>query len=127
MEAVAVKTKICTKCGGEKVESEFRTHKSGFVLNQCKECERAATKARRLAKASTPAPAVEEVTVVTVKTKSGKLIEASTIPLAGGRKASSPNSDKVLYFASGVTRDTARIAFSAFAGVPTTGILCPMV
>jgi hypothetical protein len=122
MEAVAVKTKICTKCGGEKVESEFRTHKSGFVLNQCKECERAATKARRLAKAT-----ASELTLVTVVTKSGKEIEASTKPLAGGRKASSPLSDKVLYFASGVTRDTARIAFSAFANVPTTGIQCPLV
>jgi hypothetical protein len=122
-EVTPVKAKVCTKCGKELEIENFRLHKSGFVLNQCKECEKEATKARRLAKASTPAP----VTVVTVVTKSGKEIEASTKPLAGGRKASSPLSNKVLYFASGVTRDTARIAFSAFAGVPTTGIQCPLV
>ena len=122
----AIKTKVCTKCGGEKAEGEFRTHKSGFVLNQCKECEKAATKTRRLAKLASPVAEVE-VTVLTVTTKSGKVIEASTKPIAGGRKAFSANSDKVLYFASGVTRDTARVAFSAFANVPTTGIQCPLV
>ena len=123
----AIKTKVCTKCGGEKAEGEFRIHKSGFVLNQCKECEKAATKARRIAKLVADVTEVAEVTVFSVTTKSGKVIEASTKPIAGGRKASSPNSDKVLYFATGVTRDTARVAFSAFANVPTTGIQCPLV
>lgn len=125
METTAIKTKMCTKCGGEKAEGEFRVHKSGFVLNQCKECEKAAATARRLAK-----KAVAEVEVpatLTITTKSGKTIEASTTPIAGGRKATSVKSDKVLYFAPGVNRDTARIAFSAFAKVPTTGIQCPLV
>lgn len=118
-----VTSKFCTKCGIEHKIENFRVHKSGFVLNQCKDCEKAATKARRtsaIAKA-----VISEFFKVT--TKSGKTIEASTAPIAGGRKATSPKTDKVLYFAPGVNRDTARIAFSAFASVPTTGIQCPLV
>ena len=38
--------KVCTVCGGEaKPISEFRIHKTGYVLNQCKDCERAAATA----------------------------------------------------------------------------------
>jgi hypothetical protein len=120
---VEVKAKVCTKCGVEKEIESFRVHKKGFVLNQCKDCEKAATKARRILKAVTSG----EVTLINVTTKSGKVIEASTKPIDGGRKATSDNTDKVLYFAPGVSRDTARIAFSAFAGVPTTGVKCPLV
>ena len=126
METTAIKTKVCTKCGKELTEDQFRVHKSGFVLNQCKECEKAAATARRLAKKAT-ATVVEVPETLTITTKSGKKIEASTKPIAGGRKATSVKTDKVLYFAPGVSRDTARIAFSAFAEVPTTGIQCPLV
>ena len=118
-----VKSKFCTKCKIEHKIENFRVHKSGFVLNQCKDCEKAATKARRTS--AIAKVVISEILKVT--TKSGKTIEASTAPIAGGRKATSPNTDKVLYFAPGVNRDTARIAFSAFANVPTTGIQCPLV
>ena len=95
-----VKAKVCTKCGIEKEVENFRVHKSGFVLNQCKDCEKAATKARRTS-------AIAKVVIsemLKVTTKSGKTIEASTAPIAGGRKATSPNTEKVLYFAPGVNR-----------------------
>ena len=40
----AVTEKVCTVCGKVLPIDAFRTHKSGFVLNQCKECERIAGK-----------------------------------------------------------------------------------
>lgn len=122
---IEVTQKVCTRCGVEKTIENFRVHKKGFVLNQCKDCEKAATKARRILKSVTKN--ADEVTLINVTTKSGKVIEASTKQIEGGRKATSDNTDKVLYFAPGVSRDTARIAFSAFAGVPTTGVKCPLV
>jgi hypothetical protein len=114
----AVTEKKCTCCGETKPIGEFRTRPFGFTLNQCKKCEGAMNKARRLAKKA----AVETNPIVTITTKSGKVVEAYTKPIAGCKKATSPNTDKVLYFGSDVTRDTARVAFSTYANVVRTGI-----
>ena len=113
------KVKVCTKCGKELEIENFRVHKTGFILNQCKHCESEATRNRRKSKTVTE--------ILSVTTKSGRVIEAFTKPISGGRRASSPNTEKVLFFKPGVARDQARIAFSAFANVPMTGIQCPIV
>lgn len=105
-------TKTCTKCGRELSIENFRTHKTGFVLNQCKECEREASKAR--AKKSNKS--------FEVKTTSGVAYKASTSPIPGGRKVTSPKTDKVLYLEGSVNRDTARNLFANWAKVPYTGI-----
>lgn len=108
------KSKVCRRCETEKKIKEFRVRTSGFILNQCKECESELGRIRR-AKKTTP-----EVLVIT--TKRGKEIEASLNEIVGGNVASSPLTDKVLYFGSDVNRDTARVALSTYAEVSRTGI-----
>ena len=105
-------TKVCTKCGTEQPIENFRVHKTGFRLNQCKECEREASKAR--AKKSTK--------TFEVKTSAGVAYKASLSSIPGGRKVTSPNTDKVLYLEGSVNRDTARNLFANWAKVPYTGI-----
>jgi len=39
-------SKVCTVCGTNKPIDDFRTHKSGFNLNQCRQCEREMAKNR---------------------------------------------------------------------------------
>jgi hypothetical protein len=117
MEKVKVTSKVCRRCGKELDIEMFRPRVSGFILNQCKACEKELSTARRMAKKLTAAG------IVTITTKSGKVVEASTQPIVGGRKASSPSTDKVLYFKSDTNRDAARAAFGVFADVPRTGIL----
>jgi hypothetical protein len=112
--------KECTRCKKTKPIEEFRQRSFGFILNQCKECEGEMNKARRLAKIE--AAKVEATSIITITTKSGMVIEASTKPITGGRKTTSPLTDKVLYFAPDVNRDKARVAFSTFANVVRTGI-----
>ena len=107
--------KICRRCGKSKDISMFRARPKGFILNQCRACESELGKVRRLAK-------VGVSPFVTITTKSGKAVEASTNLIAGGRMTTSPNTDKVLYFGSNIDRDTARVAFSAYANVSRTGI-----
>lgn len=107
--------KVCKRCGDDLELKMFRTRPNGFTLNQCRKCEGELAKERRLKKS--------EPKFISVTTKSGKLVEASINPIVGGRMASSPNSDKVLYFNPTVNRDTARVAFSAFANVQRTGII----
>jgi hypothetical protein len=107
--------KTCRRCGKSKDESMFRLRPSGFRLNQCRECESELGKVRRLAK-------VGVSPMITITTKSGVKVEASTTAIAGGRMTASPNTDKVLYFGSDVNRDTARLAFSVYANVDRTGI-----
>jgi len=118
MEKEKVLKKVCKRCGRELDIENFRPRVSGFILNQCRDCEKELSTARRMAKKL--AAAAPEIVKVT--TKSGKIVEASINPILGGRKASSPNTEKVLYFPSDITRDTARVAFSVFADVPRTGI-----
>lgn len=113
--------KECRRCHTVKLIEEFRTRPSGFTLNQCRECEGELGKIRRLAKKAAVSP------VITITTKSGLTIEASTIPVAGGRKTVSPLTDKVLYFSPDVNRDKARLAFSTFANVVRTGISYQLV
>ena len=109
-----VERKVCRKCGIEKDIKEFRPRTSGFILNQCRSCEGEASKARRI-KIVVPE-------TITVTTKSGKVVEASVNPILGGYRATSPHTDKVLYFPSSIGRDMARVALSSFANVPRTGI-----
>ncbi len=117
-EKVLVTEKVCRRCGGDPQPIEnFRKRVSGFILNQCKKCESEMNKARRVKTVPATAPAM-----FTVETKSGGKVEASINPIVGGRMTTSPLTDKVLYFDSTVTRDTARVAFSAYANIPRTGI-----
>ena len=106
-------TKICTRCKQEKPIEDFRKRPFGFILNQCKKCENEMNKERRVKKIST------EVLIIT---KSGREVKASTTPILGGRMTTSSKTDKVLYFDPMVNRDTARMAFSNFAGVERTGV-----
>lgn len=108
--------KECTRCHNVKPIEEFRTRPFGFTLNQCKKCEGEMNKERAAAKKAAKAA------VVTITTKSGLVIEASLKPIAGGRKAASNLTDKVLYFNPEVSRDTARLALSTYAKVVRTGI-----
>ena len=118
MKQEVVDKKVCKRCGNEKDIKEFRTRPFGFTLNQCRQCEGELAKERRLKKQAT---AVEESQVL-ITSKSGKVVEASTTPIEGGRMTTSPNTDKVLYFNTTVSRDAARLAFSTFAEISRTGI-----
>lgn len=109
-----METKICRNCNKEKKLSEFRTRPTGFTLNQCRQCENEMNKQRRLLK--------QKPQMFNVKTKSGKSVKASLKPIKGGRITTSPKTKKVLYFDGTVNRDNARVAFSAFANIPRTGI-----
>ena len=60
--------------------------------------------------------------MITITSKSGKVIEASATPIKGGRITRSDNTNKVLYFGKNISRDAARIAFSTFANIERTGI-----
>ena len=113
-EKIEVTEKVCRRCGILKPIADFRTRPFGFTLNQCKCCERELAIARRT-KAVIPE-------TITITTKSGKMVEASLKPINGGRMTTSPLTEKVLYFSPTVNRDTARIAFSAHANIPRTGI-----
>lgn len=112
--------KICTKCKRDLELEKFRTRPSGFTLNQCRECESAMGKARREAAKGNVTIAVPQF--ITVTTKSGKSVAASLTPIAGGRMTTSPLTEKVLYFSPEINRDSARVAFSAYANVSRTGI-----
>jgi len=126
-----VTEKVCTRCGKVLPIDAFRTHKSGFVLNQCKECERIANNARAKAKKGTAtvakvaAPATP--TTFNVTTKNGKSYNVSSTPISGGRKIVSTASDKVLFVAPGVTRDEARAIYATYAKVSYTGISASLV
>jgi len=116
MKQVICEEKECRRCHVTKPIDQFRKRPHGFILNQCKDCEGELGKLRRLSKQSI------ESSFVSITTKSGKVVQASTQPINGGRKATSPLTEKVLYFDPTVNRDTARIAFSAYANVLRTGI-----
>jgi hypothetical protein len=109
--------KTCNKCNTPKEEKEFRLHKSGYLLGQCKECERKANTARRNKKMQK---------VIEVITKNGRKFTASIKPIDGARRASHEESTTVLFF-DGLSRDEARCAFSNYADVPMTGIHTPLV
>jgi len=115
MKQIKCEEKICRRCGKLLPISMYRTRTSGFILNQCKNCESELNKNRRTSKTEVSA-------LIQVITKSGKIIEASTKPIIGGRMTKSPLTDKVLYFGQETNRDTARLAFSTFAEIERTGI-----
>ena len=111
MKQEKVTEKVCRRCGETKPIEMFRARSFGFILNQCKSCEKELGKIRR-----------ESKNVLSITTRSGKIVKASLKPIKGGRITTSHLSDKVLYFDSSINRDLARIAFSAYADVPRTGI-----
>jgi len=109
-----MKTKECRRCKKDKPISEFRSRPNGFTLNQCKTCESEMGKERRMKKVKPQ--------MITITSKSGLVIEASTSPIPGGRLTTSPKTNKILYFDPIVTRDHARVAFSTYAEIERTGI-----
>lgn len=120
-------SKVCKICGQDKPIAEYRTHKSGFILNQCRQCEKDIAKKRIEDKKGKPTTATAAVlsALFTITTKKGKVFEASLEPIKGGRKAF--EGEKVLYFKEGTTRDEARAAFSVHFSVPPTGIKTEIV
>ena len=124
-EATQPKTKVCTKCNSELSIENFRTHKSGYVLNQCRSCEKEIALARTHAKKGTPTPAAATPTNFTITTKKGKEFQASLEPTPGSRKAT--NGENVLYFPEGTTRDEARSAFAIHFNCQMTGISTEVV
>jgi len=128
-EAIQPKTKTCTKCNSELPIENFRTHKSGYILNQCRSCEKSIALARsHQAKKSTIAttePATPSTTTFTITTKKGKEFQASLEPIPSGRKAT--NGENVLYFPAGTTRDEARSAFAIHFNCQMTGISTEVV
>ena len=123
-EKTIPESKICTKCGKDKSIAEYRTHKSGFILNQCRQCEKDIAKKRIEDKKGKTATATVSSSLFSITTKKGKVFEASLKPIKGYRKASA--GEKVLYFKQ-ATRDEARSAFSAHFSVPPTGIKTEIV
>lgn len=126
-ETIQPKTKLCTKCNTEKPTEEFRTHKSGYTLNQCRSCEKEIALARSKAKKGNPAPTEPATTspTFTITTKKGKEFQASLEPIPGGRKAT--NGEHTLYFPTGTTRDEARSAFAIHFNCQMTGISTEVV
>jgi hypothetical protein len=128
-EVTQPKTKVCTKCNSELPIESFRTHgTSGFVLNQCRSCEKSIALARSKAKKGTFAPtepATPSTTTFTITTKKGKEFQASLEPTSGSRKAT--NGENVLYFPAGTTRDEARSAFAIHFNCQMTGISTEVV
>lgn len=109
-----METKICRRCEKEKELDKFRLRPTGFRLNQCRECENEMNKERRLKK--------KQPQIMKVTTKRGKEVMCSVTPIEGGKKISSPQTDKVLYFENTIDRDTARVAFAAYADITRTGM-----
>ena len=124
-EATQPKTKDCTKCNSELTIENFRTHKSGYVLNQCRSCEKEIALARARAKKGSPLPSITAPSAFTITTKKGKEFQASLEPTSGSRKAT--NGEHILYFPAGTTRDEARSAFATHFSCPMTGISTEVV
>ena len=129
-EATQPKTKVCTKCNTEKPIEDFRIHgTSGYVLNQCRSCEKEIALARARAKKGTPASTevttLNTSTTFTITNKKGKKYQASLESTPGSRKAT--NGENVLYFPAGTTRDEARSAFAIHFNCQMTGISTEVV
>jgi hypothetical protein len=104
-------TKTCNRCPegtGPQPIANFRIHKSGYVLGQCKACEREASKSRRVTKGT---PSTFEVS-----TPSGKTFKASLTPVTGSRKVTHEGTTKVIYVL-GASRDEVRSVFAKYANV----------
>lgn len=124
-EANKPKTKVCAKCATEKPIEDFRIHgTSGFVLNQCRICEKEASLARIRSKKGNPSPSTT-LSTFTITTKKGNEFQASLELIPGGRKAT--NGEQTLYFPAGTTRDEARSAFSTHFLCSMTGIATEVV
>jgi hypothetical protein len=108
--------KVCKVCGKSHPIENFRVHKSGYILNKCKDCEKESWTSRLNSKKS----------FFTVRTKTGSY-NVSTSPISGGRKVTSSATEKVLFVPAGVTRDQARSIFQVYTSVPRTGIFVSLV
>ena len=118
-------TKVCTKCNTEKPIEDFRTHKSGYVLNQCRSCEKSIALARSQAKKGTLTPATPSTTTFTITTKKGKEFQVSLEPTPGCRKVT--NGEHTLYFPVGTTKDEGRSAFVKHVGCSMHGVSTQVV
>ncbi len=117
-----VTVKVCNRCpeNGEQPVANFRTHKSGYSLNQCKVCERAASKARRKKVVKV------ETLPSTLSTPNGRTFEVSATPVAGSRKVSHEGTTKVIYVI-GASRDEVRSIFAKYAGVTRNRVKSSLV
>ena len=117
-----VTEKVCNRCPENGVQpiANFRTHKSGYSLNQCKCCERAASKSRRKKVVKV------ETLPTTLPTPNGRTFEVSATPVVGSRKVTSNGSTKVIYVV-GATRDEARSVFQKYANVARNTVSASLV
>ncbi len=111
--------KTCNKCNTPKEIKEFRIHKSGYTLNQCKSCEKLASKLRAIKRKN-------KTNTFMLKTKNGRIFKASKSPVPNSRKSSHYNSSEIIYVLN-AKRDEARAIFANYANVPMTGISTPLV
>lgn len=116
-----ITTKTCYTCKVEKPINEFRRHKYGHYIGKCIICEKEAQKSRY------KKTKVDVSVLFPVTTKAGQTFNVSTYPINGGRKVTSPNTDKVIYTDANITRDEARAIFQSYANVPRTGISASIV
>jgi hypothetical protein len=124
-EATQPQTKVCNRCHTEKDINEFRTHKSGYVLNQCRSCEKAVALARSRSKKGIPAPIeTDSPSIFTITTKKGKEYKVTTETFSGARMVT--NGEHTLYFPVGTSKDASRSAFSSYYG-SSTGISTKIV
>jgi len=126
-EKVEPTSKVCKVCGTDKPIEAFRLHKSGYRLGKCYECEKASWKSRTKKNDTQSEAAIAAATLFPVTTKAGQTFNVSTFPIKGGRKVTSPDTEKILYTPAEVTRDQARAIFQAYANVPRTGISASIV
>jgi hypothetical protein len=109
-------TSKCNRCNTTQAVGEFRVHKSGYVLGQCKTCERKASKLRR--KKTTGSFSLE--------TPGGKSFKVSNTPVTGSRKVTHEGTTKVVYVV-GATRDEARSLFAKYANVTRNSVKATVV
>ncbi len=114
-----VTAKSCNRCPekGEQPIANFRNHKSGYSLNQCKSCERTSSRLRRKKVVKVP---------TTLTTPNGRSFEVSSTPVVGSRKVTTNGSTKVIYVV-GATRDEARSVFQKYAKVARNTVSASVV
>jgi hypothetical protein len=125
-EVTQPKTKVCTKCNIEKPIEDFRIHgSSGFVLNQCRICEKEIALARARMKKGNPIPAAATPTTFIITNRKGKEFLVSLEPTPGCRKVT--NGEHTLYFPVGTSKDEGRSAFVKHFGCSMNGVSTQVV
>jgi|GEM_PF-5772888 hypothetical protein len=120
-EATQPKTKVCNRCHQEKpIQSDYRIHKSGYVLTVCRVCEREISRNRARSKKVIPTTESKTPATFTIKTKRGKEFIVSTEAFVGARMVT--NGEHTLYFPAGSSKDDTRSAFISHFKCHTTSI-----